>query len=120
MNTNKALNILFILMIILMLFSCRKTTPPKALIITYDTAYRPIAGVKVTIYAKPNGSYVYPNDKVLKLEEYTNSSGEARFEFKNEAIFNVKAEKGNPPTLKAEGMIFLKENEEVKKVLILR
>lgn len=100
--------------------SCRKPSPPKAIVITLDTAYKPMANVKVTVYAQPNGSYVDPNDRVLNLKETTDASGQARFTFKNEAIFNVKAEFGNPVTRQATGMIILKEDQEITKTLILR
>lgn len=101
-------------------FSCRKPNPPKAIIVTLDTSYKPMANVKVTVYAQPNGSYVDPNDKVLNLKGTTDASGQVRFEFKNEAIFNVKAEYGNPVTRQALGMIILKEDEEITKTLIVR
>ncbi|MGQ9847673.1 MAG: hypothetical protein ACUVQP_09270 [Bacteroidales bacterium] len=102
------------------LLSCHKPSPPKAVIITLDTAYKPMANVNVTVYAQPNGSYVDPNNRVINLKETTDASGQAHFEFKNEAILNVKAEYGNPVTLQATGMIFLKEGEEISKTLILR
>lgn len=101
-------------------FSCRKPSPPKAIVITLDTAYKPMVNVKVTVFAQPNGSYVDPNDRVLNLIETTDLNGQARFTFKNEAILNVKAELGNPVTLKATGMIILKEDQEIEKTLILR
>ena len=110
----------FILLLGGLSFSCRKPNPPKAVIITLDTSYKPMANVNVTVYAQPNGSYVDPNDKVLNLKETTDASGQARFEFKNEAIFNVKAEFGNPVTRQATGMIILKEDEEITKTLIVR
>jgi len=100
--------------------SCKKPDPPKALIITLDTSYKPLANVKVTVFAQPNGSYIDPNDKVLNLKGTTDASGQVRFEFKNEAIFNVKAEYGNPVTRQANGVIVLKEDEEITKTLILR
>lgn len=100
--------------------SCRKPNPPKAIVVTLDTSYKPMANVKVTVYAQPNGSYVDPKDKVLNLKETTDASGQAHFTFKNEAIFNVKAEYGNPVTRQASGMIILKEDEEITKTLILR
>lgn len=100
--------------------SCRKPSPPKAIVITLDTAYKPMANVKVTVFAQPNGSYVDPNDRILNLKETTDANGRAYFEFKNEAIFNVKAEFGNPVTRQATGMIILKEDQEITKTLILR
>lgn len=102
------------------LLSCHKPSPPKAVITTLDTSYKPVANVKVTVYAQPNGSYVDPEDKVMNVKDVTDASGQVRFEFKNEAIFNVKAEYGNPVTRQASGMIILKEDEEITKTLILR
>lgn len=114
------LYISFLMMGGVILLSCHKPTPPKAVITTLDTSYRPIANVKVTVYAQPNGSYVDPRNKVLNLKDVTDANGQVRFEFKNEAILNVKAEDGDPVIRQASGIIFLKENEEITKTLILR
>lgn len=112
--------LIFVCMIGIALSSCKKPAPPKALIKTLDTAYKPLANVKVTVFAQPNGSYVDPTNKVLNLKGTTDANGEVRFEFKNEAILNVKAEYGTPVTQQATGIIVLKEHEEITKTLILR
>ncbi len=100
-------------------FSCKRPDPPKAVITTTDTGGTRLSGITVTIYAQPNGSYVDPQNKVLKLEKKTDSNGEAAFDFNNEAIFNVKAVQ-TQPIREAKCMIFLKEDEVTRKTLILR
>lgn len=100
-------------------FACKKPQPPKAIIKTLDTLYKPVSNVTVRVYAKPNGSYIDPENKIIELKDKTNENGEVQFEFKNEAIFNVEAKQTNP-NRQASGMIFLQENKTTEKTLILR
>lgn len=113
-------SILFLFFIGFISFSCKRPNPPKAVILTLDTASKPISNVTVTIYAQPNGSYIDPKGKVMNVVQKTDANGEASFDFKNEAIFNVKAIKTTPVHREANGMIILKEDETTRKTLILR
>ena len=72
--------------------SCRKTSPPKATISVYDTAWVPVVNAKVIVYANPNGSYIDPQSLQRLDSARTNTAGEVTFTFKNKAIFQVKAE----------------------------
>jgi|YNPMSStandDraft_1061717.scaffolds.fasta_scaffold00165_14 hypothetical protein len=115
------MRIIFIIVSILFVYivSCKRPQPPKAIIKTLDTLNKPVSNVIVRVFAKPNGGYVDPVNKTLELKDKTDENGEVRFEFKNEAIFNVEAKQINPPR-QASGMIFLEENKTTEKTLILR
>lgn len=74
------------------LFSCHKTNPPKAIVTVQDTGRIRLANIKVTVYAKPNGSYIDPDSKTVNEIQYTDAGGDAYFTFKNKAILTAKAE----------------------------
>lgn len=105
--------------VVLIAPSCKKPGPPKAVIKTLDTLYKPVSNVTVRVYAQPNGSYVDPIDKTLELKDKTDANGTVTFEFRNEAILNVEAKQTNP-NRQASGMIFLEAGKTVEKTLILR
>lgn len=105
--------------VIFLSMSCKKPGPPKAIIKTLDTLYKPVSGVTVRVYAQPNGSYVDPINKTLELKDKTDANGTVTFEFRNEAILNVEAKQTNP-NRQASGMIFLEAGKTVEKTLILR
>ncbi|MCX7861422.1 MAG: DUF4198 domain-containing protein [Bacteroidales bacterium] len=102
-----------------LVLSCKKPGPPKAVIKTLDTLYKPVANVTVRVYAQPNGSYVDPIDKTIELKDKTDANGTVTFEFRNEAILNVEAKQTNP-NRQASGMIFLENGKTTEKTLILR
>jgi len=112
-------NIFFISVLLLfgvtVFFSCKKDTPPKAIVTVVDTGGVRIANVKVTVYAKPNGSYVDPDSKSVNAIEFTDSGGDAYFTFKYKAILYAKAELfngSNPTPIKSgEKIIKLEENK---------
>ncbi|MCX7954855.1 MAG: hypothetical protein N3A01_06665 [Bacteroidales bacterium] len=113
--------LLFILATLTIITSlgCKKITPPRVLITVLDTCYKPVANATVTIYVKVNGGYLDPKEKIPSVSDKTNSEGQVRFEFKNEAIYNVKATTTNPYRI-GEGMIYLQNNKEVEKTIIIR
>lgn len=99
--------------------SCKKVKPPRALITVLDTSYKPVKGATVTVYVKVNGGYLDPREKIPSVTDKTNEAGQVSFEFKNEAIYNVKATTTNPNRV-GEGMIYLQNNKEIEKTIIIR
>lgn len=111
------------LLIIVIVFSisCRKPDPPKAVVTVVDTAGLRTQGVKVIVYADPNGSYIDPQEKTINATEYTDGTGEAHFTFKNKAIFTVKAEQYTPPYHRdGKKLLVLKEDETVSITIIIK
>ncbi|NCO54267.1 MAG: hypothetical protein COS14_14325 [Bacteroidetes bacterium CG02_land_8_20_14_3_00_31_25] len=94
--------------------SCHKTTPPKAIVTVVDTGEIRLANVKVTVYAKPNGSYIDPESKIVNDIQYTDAGGDAYFTFKNKAILTAKAELfiGNSTIPSKSGEKLLKLDED--------
>lgn len=76
----------------LVLLSCHKPSPPKAIVTVIDTGGVRLSNVKVTVYAKPNGSYIDPESGTVNVIQYTDAGGDANFTFKNKAILTAKAE----------------------------
>ncbi len=72
--------------------SCHKPSPPKAIVTVVDTGGIRLPNIKVTVYAKPNGSYIDPESKTINEIQYTDAGGDANFTFKNKAILTAKAE----------------------------
>jgi hypothetical protein len=75
----------------IVLFSCHKETLPKAVVTIIDTGGVRISNVRVRVKPPPNGSYIDPQTEVLEEIQYTDAGGDASFNFKNKAIFNVDA-----------------------------
>jgi hypothetical protein len=108
-----------IIVLIMSFFSCKRPHPPRAIITTLDTMYKPVSGVTVRVYAQPNGGYVDPKEKIIEYKDVTDGNGNVEFEFRNEAILNVEAKQTNP-NRRATGVIFLQEGKVTEKKLILR
>lgn len=73
-------------------YSCHKPKPPKATVTVVDTGGIRLPNIKVTVYAKPNGSYIDPQSKTVNDIQNTDAGGDAYFTFKNKAILTAKAE----------------------------
>lgn len=67
------------------LSSCYKEPFYKCIIIVTDSTDNPLAGAEVRVFAPVTGAVI--GDTTL-----TDASGQASFEFPNEAVFNVEAE----------------------------
>lgn len=123
---NLKIGLLFLVVIWFSAFSisCRKPGPTKAVVIVKDTSYAPVAGVKVTVYANPNGSYIDPQNLTLNDIQTTDGSGAVTFTFKNKAILNVKAETffNNSSTVDREGkaLLILEEGKTIEKTIIIK
>lgn len=105
--------------------SCRKPDAPKAIITVIDTAGYAVEGATVKIYINKNGAYIDPKEGVLEHVDYTNASGEVRYESKYEGIRDVYAEIA-PDSVTSfqvrtgEGVLVLKEDETYSETIKLR
>jgi hypothetical protein len=101
--------------------SCHKTDPPKAVITIVDTSGARIPGVKVTVYANPNGSYIDPQAHTLNDIQTTGASGDVSFTFKNKAILNVKAENFTTQFHReGKGLLILEEDKTIYKTIEIK
>jgi len=104
--------------------SCHKPGPTKAIVTIRDTANIPVSGVKVTVYANPNGSYVDPQNLTLDYIQYTDGSGQVTFTFKNKAILNAKAETFFIHTTNIDregtGLLLLEEGKTIEKTILIK
>lgn len=103
--------------------SCKKKQNPRAIITITDSLDYKIKNVKVVVFVSDSvesGIYINPNTKQFADTAYTDASGKVEFEFVNEAIFKVYAEKIIGQNIYfGENVIVLKENEITEKTIIL-
>ncbi len=130
----KAKHVLF-LGILVMIFivsttSCKKPKPPKATVTVTNVSGVHLANAIVKVYSDPNHvndqgnvGYVDPVDTVLTYVAATDGSGQASFEFKYEAIYNVLAKyvaDGSSDTLKGTGVLILENDKTYEETVIVR
>jgi len=98
--------------------SCKKTNGPADAVITVvDSAGKRISGATVVLRQDSVINQTTGSQAVINESKVTNSSGQAWFTFKLEAVLNVEASKG---TLSARDYIRLEKNEEVTKTVTIR
>jgi len=101
--------------------SCHKPGPTKAVISVRDTSGHAVSGVKVTVYANPNGSYIDPQNRILNEVQNTDGNGQVTFTFKNKAILNVKAENfTNTVHREGKGLLILEEGKTIEKTIYVK
>ncbi len=125
-------SILGLLVIFLMMetTSCKDPKPPKATVTVTSVSGSNIAGAVVTVYSDPhhtndqgNVGYVDPVDTVLVYTATTDESGQASFEFKYEAIYDVSAwylSESSNDTLKGSGVLILENDKTYEETVIIR
>jgi len=141
-------NILVILAVILafgiVITSCKKDKPPKAVITVTSTSGALIEGAYVKVYSDPryyndfvvqgtDTLYLYdpvgyydPDEKVLYDVKTTNGAGQTEHDFKYESIYNVIVKKpvrishNVYDTLVGEGALILKLNETYQETIVIR
>jgi hypothetical protein len=124
MNLRIGLILISVIWISAISTSCHKTDPTKAIVSVRDTANMPVAGVKVTVYANPNGSYIDPQNLTLNDVQYTDGGGQVSFTFKNKAILNAKAEtffiNSNNVDREGKGLLILEEGKTIEKTIQIK
>ena len=93
---------------------CKKTKPPKAIIIVIYSDKKPVEGALVKIYSKPAGS-------VVNMEKTTDASGQAVFETDQEYVLSMKVTKElNGEVLTGNGTVVFKYNEVFEKTVMIK
>lgn len=110
--------------------SCKDPKPPKAIVTVKSVSGTPLVGATVRIYSDPhhtnnqgNVGYVDPVDTVLVFTSATDESGQASFEFKYEAIYDVLAwylSDSSNDTLKGSGVLILENDNTYEETVIIR
>lgn len=141
-------NILVIVLVILgvsvFLSSCKKDTPPKAVVTVKTSTGAIVSGAYVKVYSDPryyndfvvegtDTLYMYdpvgyydPDGKILYDVKTTNTAGQTEHEFKYESIYNVVVKKPYKvshnvwDTLRGEGALILKMNETYQETIVIR
>ena len=120
----------FVILLIFGATSCKDPDLPKALVTVVTVSGVAVEGAEVTVYSDPhhtneqgNVGYVDPQDTVLIYEAITNAEGQASFEFKYEAIYDVKAtyvQESTNDTLKGTGVLILENDKTYEEKVIIR
>lgn len=124
----------FVLVLVSGLFiTCKKTTPPKAVVYVIDANGLPVANALIRVFSDPkryhgttnslgNVGYVDPGANQIEFVQYSDDGGRAQFEFKNECILNVSAKLGmsRTDTIRGEGALVLKNDQTVTETITLR
>lgn len=113
----KIYTLLFISMVFLFSFSCKKTKPAEANISVVDTLNRPIGGATVVVR---QDSVINPTTGIranVYQEHITASDGNAHFTFDWEAVLNVEVTKD---ALSAKDYIRLEQNKTVAKTVVVK
>ena len=121
---------IFAVAIFVSVSSCKKPKPPKATVTVTSVNNVPIPNAIVKVYSDPNHvndqgnvGYVDPVDTVLTYVSTTDNSGQAHFEFKYEAIYNVLASykpESSSDTLKGTGVLILENDKTYEETVIIR
>lgn len=103
---------------------CKKPTPPKATVKVVDEKGNPVAGAMITIQAN-EGNSVYFKDGVKNSDiAQSDEAGQSRYEFRYEAIYNVKVVKqkdySNSTIKTGTGVLVLKEDKTCEETIIIR
>jgi hypothetical protein len=87
-------NIFLIVLSVLQMVSCKPKDPPKLIVTVVDSADVKVVGATINITSSgyKNGK---PQQGIVKASGVTDSDGSASFDFKLDAIVNVKAYKLN-------------------------
>ena len=111
--------VLFALVIVTSVSSCKKAKDTIGVIIVNDSNGLTVAGAYVVLHQdsliSPQGNYTNPN---LKKEDYTDANGRAEFTYELEAILNVGVVKtdGNN-TYTGAGIIRLRKGKTETKTI---
>lgn len=104
------------------LSSCKKPSPPKAVITVLDYDKTPVSDAEVTIYSNQQNGYIDTETKQMDTTDVTDDNGQVTFEFKNEAILQVKAVKqlSKNVNLEGDGVVILTQGETYNETVIIR
>ncbi|MGM0648997.1 MAG: hypothetical protein ACQES1_00680 [Bacteroidota bacterium] len=105
--------------VILTLFACPKTEPPKAIISVYDQDGEPVEEAMVVIKATDSDStstriYLSSGVKEIADTSYTDNEGKVRKIFLYESIYRVEVTKHggyDNPTRRGIGVLILEQDE---------
>ncbi len=110
--------------------ACKDPKPPKAIVKVTNVSGSTIQGAVVTVYSDPhhtnnqgNVGYVDPKDTILTYTATTDASGQASFEFKYEAIYDVAAwylPESSNDTLNGTGVLILENDKTYEETVIIR
>ncbi len=122
MKNNNKIIIIFLIFGITVFTSCKKPKSPTATITVLNYAKEPVEEAIVTVYSVEQNGHIDPEHKILDTSNVTDENGKVTFEFKYEAILNVKAEKAisSKISLEGEGAIILTEDENYEETIIIR
>lgn len=103
---------------------CKKPCPPKATVRVVDSQGNPVEGAQIIIQAN-EGNAIYLKDGVKNQEiSNTDESGTSKYEFRYEAIYNVKVIKSkdysNPVERTGTGVLVLKEDKDFVETIVIR
>ncbi|HBS84925.1 MAG: hypothetical protein A2W91_06800 [Bacteroidetes bacterium GWF2_38_335] len=118
------LSAILLISAVLTVSSCRKPSPPTAVITVVNEEKVAVAGAEVTIYVGGiNLALVDIANGKNKIVATTNSAGQVTLEFKYEAIYDVTAkqfdEDGNLMK-QGDGVLILEEGKTYNEQIILR
>lgn len=106
--------------------SCKKPTPPKAIVNVIDEAGNPVSGAMVVVKA-PNADnthtviYLLNETKHVADTQYTDDDGRTYYDFKYEAVYRVEVTKGtdrqHPLKRRGIGVLELQEDKTIKPII---
>ncbi len=129
MKTNKAAVILIVALLFISgynFLSCKRPVPPKAIVSVVNEKNEPVEGAQVVIRADSGRVIYLKSGMVLADTQLTDASGQISYEFRYEAIYNVKAKTqkkvGGVMTtlLQGSGVFILKEDETYSETVTIR
>ena len=110
----------------LILFSscCKKPYPPKATVYVVDQNGKPVEGAQIIVQAN-EGNSIYLKDAVKNQAiSLSDEAGQSKYEFRYEAIYNVKVIKAksyaNPVEQTGVGVLILKEGKICSETVVIR
>lgn len=122
MKNNTKIIIIFLIFGTTFFTSCKEPAKPTATITVLDLANQPVGEAIVTVYSIEQNGYIDIENRILDTTNFTDDNGRVSFEFNNEAILNVRAEKiiNSKLSYVGDGAIILTEDEDYKETIIIR
>jgi len=106
--------ILFLIFTIVSIESCKKDTPPTAIIYVVDVNRQPVEGATVEVYSAPSGS-------IIQMRGTTDEAGKVEFVTEEEYVLTAKAQKEvDGEILTGTATVVFKYNEVFEKTIVIK
>jgi len=104
------------LFVAIIVFSCKKSGPTRAVITVVDSTSTPVSGAKVTLWQDTVTNPTNGVQSELRVTKNSDAAGRAEFDFELEAFLNVEVIKNGDT---GRSFIRLKEHETVNQTVSL-